>query len=80
MNFTGSYTETEPEFLGLPRCKNLPGRTCELFLCFVVVRVRVYCVDCFLCFTSLVSFTGSKTEAEPKFYALARVVYGSFLR
>ena len=48
-------------------------RTCERFLCFVaIVRVRIYYVDFFgfflFCFTSLVSFTGSFTEAEPKFY------------
>ena len=49
-------------------------RTCELFLCFVaIVRVRVFYVDfftSFLCFTSLVSFTGSYTEAEPYFSQL----------
>ena len=48
-------------------------RTCELFLCFVaIVRVRVYyCwLLCFLCFTSLVSFPGSYTEAESAFFCL----------
>ena len=39
-------------------------RTHELFLCFVaIVTVRVYYVDFFV--LSLVSFTGSYTEAEP---------------
>ena len=42
-------------------------RTCELFLCFVV-RLGLLCwLLCFLCFTSLVSFTGSYTEVEPTF-------------
>ena len=45
-------------------------KTCEVFLCLVViVGVRVYYVDFFVgffCFTSLVSFTGSYTEDEPK--------------
>ena len=41
-------------------------RTCELFLCFVAIRVRVYYVAFFVFFVLLVSFTGSYAEAEPQ--------------
>ena len=46
-------------------------RTCELFLCFVpfvvfgsIVLTAPF-LNCFLCFKSPVSFTGSYTEDEP---------------
>ena len=51
------------KFLGLPRCK-----TCEVFLCVVViVRALIKVLLCWLlCFTSLVSVSGSYTVDEPK--------------
>ena len=48
---------------------SLGVRTCELFLCFVaIIRVRAIVLTSFFCFTSLVSFTGSYTEAQPNFF------------
>ena len=49
---------------GLPRCKNL--------WTFSLLGLGLLCwLLCFLCFTSLVSFTGSYTEVEPPVWGLA---------
>lgn len=51
-------------------------RTRQIFLCFplfVIVLSSILLTSFFLCFTSLVSITGSYTEDEPTFHYLKRI-------
>ena len=58
---------------GLPRCKN-PSTFWLCFPLFVMVLGSILLTSFFLCFTSLVSITGSYTEDETTFHYIKRVL------
>ena len=63
------------EIWGLPWCKNLWRFSLfKLLIIIVFLHFIVLNFFCFLCLTSLVSFTGSNPEIEPK-YVLLKFIY-----